>query len=624
MTAKCNVFEADVSVLETKATQILDPGLQDRFRFSGRLRSAINAWNWFLDGTHAVWVHVATRKGNVRVLVPYDEPNPDQEFIVRPGFPLHFLTRQKPVGSSDPITVEPVGSFADVEVEVYRSEYPVAAAANEWLVLNAGTGVTANTFTRRVGAWKDTRVNTIAGLDFIASSFSSGEQALLIDEDPDFNGKPSVEFDSIAGGTRYGYIGSAFDWLTASDSWTYFAVLKPYDIVRGDYTLGDKGLWSNDNGSYGSRVDVDGAFRLRFTDRRSGAATDEVRENDEFIEKPSVLIIHHKYISGSGNREINIYWQGQWRKSVVNASALTPVAPGTLYIGAHGTSNPFRGKIADMRWLTREATLGEINDYIEEAKSEYGVTDTSEQGYPLLAPATSFHRANRGYTGSGANWYDTRAFMTYGTLNTTQSAPVADFRFADEPAFQFNGASDQMNWGVLPHLGGGMGLGFTLAMVCWFQRGDLVNHYALLAQGSYDSATLSGTNVFLEHGTSTAISYETENGSNADIVNDPGNWSTNPVTEGIPYLILYEYETSSKAFRIEEINLTTGDSTYLNNGVGVAAGVSAAAAAYLYRLVEGANTRYTKGGLAEITTMSRVLTADERTQLKAYVSRRYT
>jgi len=402
---------------------------------SGALSEAISVEP---DGENRTLVCVAARSGTVLVSIAYvdDSVYDDQSWEVFPGAPLKVLASEVP----ETVTIEQVGSELP-QIEALVAESGVEVIEREFLVLNAGAGVRlgSGAQSQNVLGWRDVRPQSGAPLEWPRLAIL-GAGSLLVEEDPDFNGHASVEWDyavdaedNPSGSATYAYpsVESLWDFLGPQGEFLWLAILKP--PTDGGSAGPLFGLASD---TQGLELNIDGGYRIRarsrgenpIADVATGADFDEVIEDGTAM----VLIVRQSLTDG-----IDIYLQGRWRHLADAVSAGDPAAGIVRPVIGHLTSSARSGlKVADLRiWNYLPDTEQTIIDSYLEMAVDYGVDDTARQGHPFVTGSYAMFRANRGVVvQSGAPIYRPPPLST-----AIGDAVLSWLDTREEQEFQFDG-----------------------------------------------------------------------------------------------------------------------------------------------------------------------------------------
>lgn len=635
MTAKVSIFNSDVRLIGLEATK--QAGYPE-FRYFGILEQSNPLTVAGLHDEYRSWVCVACRSGSVTVTISATA-QPSNTYTVEPGLPLFYLPPES--HAVQEVEVSSVEETAEVEVYVFTSGHLISPPSPAFLVLNAGTGVTLDEFDAEyVDTWRDTRVNSLAPLDFIWSD--AGEtRPVLIESDPDFGGRPSVSFED-SGESRFIY--SAVDpalWNFmvghngAGEGGTDFTVMAIMS-ARDNAQLADKnqGIWGTPaNGTMnGITALIDGGYRTYVAVPLTGSF---VLSEDELIEKPFVIIWQYTVVS----QTMRVYWQGRWHEEhSLTASTTSPITD--LYRlnvgGAIGDVNGsparcyLRGKIADFRVYNRHLTAAEKAAYIAMAANDYGVDDTEEQGFPWVAQCINMHRANRGLLWSDeeetelTTWSDTRMSATTGSLNFAPGdfdSPTAenDEYLNDQPALQFDGEEQALvnpfSSSAADHLDG-RGVGMTVTFVSYYS--DDPSSSPLMSMGVY-STNDDGTSIAYYGFAVPKLYYETTESEAGLALAEQGPMALNAYS---PMALVYRLDGSGKWW-IDEMKLETGETESLTGDYAEDTGTSNGTSSPVYMAAfESAGSKF-PGAIAEMTTAATKVSNAQVQEFFAYARRRY-
>jgi hypothetical protein len=542
------------------------------FSYSGRLEESLSIGD--LSSDFVTWFAIASREGSATLTIDYTT-GASEVFIVEPGLPLLVQGRDDDTIVTAIVSVD--DAFVDIEIMAYTGVTPLNPAAPAFLILDAGAGVTEDPFLAgSVTAWTDARAVSLAPLPF-AWGDDAEEEPTLIASDPDFNGRPSIQFGAGESAFIYSGVASVFDFMDGSldGDFTLMMICSfPDDAVNN---ANYQGIWSTSAGTtaQGYRAYIDPAYRL--TTYLAETDVDTTQE-EEFAPKPSVIIWR---VEG---QELRVYFQGRWSTSSVEMAGSSPGDNSRLRIGEAMRPGVgalplayFRGKIANITLYDSAVDVDEICvPYIASAVADYGVDDTAEQGFPWLSDVVNFHRANRGVNWANEAedeldaWYDTRPEVAAGasTWSTAsgRGTPVleaADSVMGDQPTWVFEGGSsiDAMTnpyTGTTgDHFGGD---GMTVAMVMYLPELEVEGtSYArcILSQGTYDDdyANLAGISIRLNGLSpepSNVITYELDTGADQDLVSQTGSY-LQPL---VPYAFVFRCDGTS--WWVDELNIATG------------------------------------------------------------------
>lgn len=569
----------------------------------------------YLEDPNGKWVIVSCHEGEVQVIVRSPSAGYNFSYLVSPGFPLQHY-----VSEVDEFVVEMNAQTpqARVQLIVSSSPYHLADAPVDSFIINPQlTGaVDVDFFAQAITAFRDPRANTLAGSDFTRAS---GATAHLIASDPDFGGRPSIDFT----GTQLdGYVNAApeFVWLRGLADFTFMGVIKVQDVAN---LLADIiNLWSNISSTAsaggGFKLGVDTAYRL-YAEAGTNSTTPwkGIDLTTELAPKSTIFIM--RYVAAT--KQVRLYWQGKWRSSFTAVTNPTTNSGMTIAGGTGNAAFKSEFKVADMTWLNRAASDTEMAAYITNAITEYGIDNAEVQTFPFVGSAMRFMRANRGWRLS-TPWWDTREEGASRSIGPNGGANfVQDVRFNGQYAFQCNGVSQyglgSESW---DELGAGLasGTGVTLSMVVWANppSGSGPNR-AIISQSAY-TANVAGTNIWFEYLGNRTLGVEVDNASGADVLVLSG---AGPLTPYAPYLITMEIVKATRAGRIEITNLLNGSTqTYTTTSATVpAATVGSSPVFFLF----SGSSDYLEGAMAEVSTLTRVMTDAERAALKVYALNRY-
>lgn len=606
-------------VLVASASNTATAGLSGK-RHSGILAEALVVSAF--DPDFASYLAVASRDKVVTVAIAYAVAA-DETYTVRPGRPLLILLSATEVPQLVSVTPESAGDRPDIELAVYASTVPLNPAEEPFLILNAGTGITEDEFlSGSVVSWRDTRASSLAPDEFEWSNLALAPPTLIA-SDPDFGGKPSVDF-SAAGDAAFTYeiLDDRFEFLcgNAGDLGTDFTVLTILSVPDDALTATQyQGLWcvlfdATDNGF---SMLVDPAYRMY---NSIPASSETTIYTDEFKEKPMVVI----WDFDESTNTLRTYWQGRWHSAETFVGTIAG-NPNVLRVGKAftqaGLAGYLRGKIADFRVYNRRLSAAEKQAYIDMAVSEYGIVDTEVQGFPFLSSCRNFQRANRGVASATfLTWTDTRPEFTTGAnvwtsgmFQPTQTTPTL---LNGQDALSFDGST---TLAVNPFTGtagdhlGGASPGFTIG-ITFYREVIGTSGHALLAMGNYLAGTLDGTTFFWSPN-GRELNYETDNGVGANVIYDAGEirLALTP--------IMAVLRTDGTSYWIDEIDLSTGETS---TTTGATAGTpSATTAATMYMSAFPDSTGYSKVQIAEQFTVASSITDAQLTELFAYALARY-
>jgi hypothetical protein len=599
---------------ESVALHIAKPALTETIRrFSGLVSFDVPLIINFDVSTSGKWVIVSCQDGAATVVVSTNVGGDFPPYEVSPGFPLqHF----EPTGGGGSLTVTAINSpGAKVEVLVTSSPYLTTEAEPEDLIINpsfAGS-VDVDFFAQAITEFRDPRPETLVATPFTRAA---GPTATLIGADPDFNGQPSINFAGTVGAPYINLTGDT-SWLDGTKDFTFFGVLKIED--EANVSEDRVNVWQNilslGSGGGGFAFAADSAYRL-FVEAGTNSTTawKGIDLGVEMSSKTSIFIM--RYVAST--KQIRLYWQGVWRSSYT--AVTVPTATNPLNI-AGGTQNnaAYRCafKTAEMRWLNRAATDAEMAAYVATAVSLYALDDTPRLSQPLLTSVLRLFRGNRG--NAVGPWRDTRnSIAAPESITLTGTTNQADVHFAEShKSIFFDGiaafGTSNGNWN---ELGGGVSPGLTLAMVCWTNAPLVTSQsVALLSQAAYVTAA-AGASIWYEYNGSRRLIFQIDNGTGSNSLDQ----TTTSVPQQIPILVTMEIVTATRAGRVEVTNLLSGSTLSF---ITASAIVPNAVANVVQFFRFGAAGGYLEGGLAEISTLTRVLTTQERENLKTYARERY-
>lgn len=620
MTASIRLTED--GILVASASNAATSGRTSK-RHSGILAEALTVSSF--DADYASYLAVATRDKPVTVALAY-AVSADETYVVSPGRPLLTLLSATEVPTSVTVTPETEGDRPDVEVSVYASTVPINPESQPFLLLNAGAGITEDEFLAgSVVSWRDTRTITLAPDEFEWSNLLLTPPT-LIESDPDFAGKPSVDFSESGDGEFvYETANDIFAFLSgnAGDDGTDFTVMAILSVPDDALTASQyQGLWCilSDGADNGFSMMVDPAYRMYNSIPAAGETTIYA---DEFKEKPTVVI----WDFDESTDTLRVYWQGRWHAAETFAGT-TGGVPNVLRLGKAftegGTAGYLRGKIADFRVYNRRLSAAEKQAYIDMAVSEYGIDDTEVQGFPFISSTVHLFRANRGLAASSAiQWFDTRPEVAAGAGTCDFSDPGAavaadrslDPLFNNQYALNFDGTDFLFNTasgGTADHLCGPTP-GFTLAIVYYASVNE--SNVALFSMSNYAAGTLNGTNVWQTSGGNGRLGYETDNGAGADVILTNGQ-STPALT---PRLVVLRGDGTDWDFT--ELNLATDEEYTLDGAYGAAESSSTTADIQLFAWAD--TTGMMTGKLAEWSSVATYITDAQLALLFEYAKERY-
>jgi hypothetical protein len=573
-----------------------------------------------LDDEYVSCIFVACRSGSVTVAIDYSA-SADETYTVIPGAPLLVNTKDTDTVAS--ITVAPVGESAEVEVHQFTGTVPVAPTS-AYLILDAAKGVVAGDFDPgSVETWTDTRPVSLAPLPFEWDN-GSAARPTLIASDPDFGGKPSVDFsDSGSWYLQYSGAASVFNFMRGIESMTMMMICSVPDDATSK--TNGQGIWncSSSAGSQGWRAGVDGAYRL---DTYLASDGFQLLAVDEFAPKAMVVVWRFDFDS----EIMRTYWQGLWRDQDFALGAgvqnQTALAIGAARDSAEAGIKYFRGKIAHMVLYNDSVSETVINDYIAMAVSEYGVVDTPVQGFPWIADCNWMHRANRGFVPSSSTadlWNDTRPENTlagggnwFVTKSAGENGRAGLALFNGHWGIEFNGTTGKATLSFSgteeDFLGGDNA--FTISFI--YYREDTGSIGALLTMGTYDSAGLDGIGIYsLGSGT---VRYELDNSADDNVVFDSGSPQ---IPASTPRLFVFRVDGAS--YYIDELELDTGETFSVTGPYGGTASATLAAST-LYMGVDGDNASFLSAlNVAEHTAADEFKSDEEVATLFAYALNRY-
>lgn len=557
------------------ATNTTRPGHE--FSFSGRLEVALT-----LDAIsedYVTWFAVASRENSATLTIDYTT-GASEVFVIEPGLPLLVQGRDDDVIVS--AVIDPDDDFADIEIMTYTGTTAMNPDAPAFLVLDAGAGVTEDPFNAgSVTAWTDVRAVSLAPLPF--TWLDDGEtEPTITASDPDFGGRPSIQFGEGESAFSYSGLASVFSFLDGSSDGDFTVMMicsAPDDAINN---ANYQGIWnvSASTTNQGYRAHIDPAYRLT-TYLAEQDETDTVAQ--EFAPKPMVIIWRVE------NQALRVYFQGRWQDYSVAMAGASPGDNSVLEIGRAMRPGVgalplayFRGKIANITVYNRAVDAdGICADYIQSAVSNYGVDDTEEQGFPWLDDSVNFHRANRGINWTDeeetilSTWYDTRPEVSSnaGIWSTALARDSPTLEPEDDvlnqPAFVFDGSDDALS---NPYTGtsgdhfGGTDLTVTMVMYLPELRSvGTSSAFSILSQGGYaaDYAALQGTSIRLNgitDASSNLITYEIDNASDQDVVSQTGSY-LQPMT---PYAFVFRCDGTS--WWVDELNISTGESVHSATG----------------------------------------------------------
>lgn len=589
-------------------------------RHSGILAEALVISSF--DAEYASYLAVATRDKAVTVALAY-AVSADETYVVSPGRPLLTLLSATEVPTSVTITPETDDDRPDVEISVYASTVPINPDAQPFLILNAGEGITEDEFLAgSVVSWRDTRPITLAPDEFEWSNLALTPPT-LITSDPDFAGKPSVDF-SAAGDGEFVYetANDIFAFLcgNAGDDGTDFTVMAILSVPDDALTASQyQGLWCvlSDGADNGFSMMVDPAYRMYNSIPSAGETTIYA---DEFKEKPSVVI----WDFDESTDTLRVYWQGRWHAAETFAGT-TGGVPDVLRLGKAftegGTAGYLRGKIADFRVYNRRLSVAEKQAYIDMAVTEYGIDDTEVQGFPFLSSCRNFQRANRGIASAAfLTWTDTRPEFTAGanvwTSGATHPTQTAPELLNEEPALSFDGAAALMANAFAgtagDHLGGG-GAGMTIG-ITFYREVIGTSGHALLAMGNYVSGTLDGTTLFWSPN-DRDLTYETDNGADDDVIMDQGD-----IRQALVPMVAI-LRTDGTDYWIDELDLSTGETFSATGTLDGTPSVSTSDLMYMCAFPSASG--FTMAQVAEQFTVASPITDEQLSLLFEYALARY-
>lgn len=593
--AEVSFFELD----KLTAAAVMSEGAQGgpALRFSGVLDHTLTFDD--ADDEYATFFAVASRRGNVVVTVQYTTAG-SETFTVEPGRPLFYYSLDNDSFSASP-TIAPVDTDAEVDVLAFTTDIPIDPPDPAFLILNAGSGLTISEFTGKITAWRDTREVSLAPEDF---DWFSGDGATYVASDTDFGGRPSVSFPDTSFFTYSGGDGSLWSFMKGGSDFTVMSIMYVADNAEqeGDYC----GLWNTSSGSArGFRAMVDPAFRFYNLIRAGGGSA---QTEDEEIGPKAVVVI---WRFDASSDELRMYWQGVWHGPYTLTDSSGSTDGSVLQVGlgldASDASYYMDGKIADFRVYNRLLSEDEHNAYINTAMSDYGIDDTSVQGFPWLDDVVNMHRANRGLTWSNeeqttlSTWKDTRpecdddcrAFVPGAFASPTVAS---DATLNGHPAFQLDGVDDGLTNSFLNTSGDHLaGSGMTITFIFYFVETNEPS--PLMAMGDYNAGSLQGTTIFYGHGSAAVgqLTYETDNNADDDVIFDTGtDWDPSD-----PLAVVLRGDGSS--YWIDELNLATGETYSVTGSYGGTESTSASASVYLASFPSGA-FNYLEGAIAEMTT----------------------
>jgi hypothetical protein len=646
MTSSVIGYDGEESVVDSAvAAADREPGT-GIFRYSGLINGGegeplTDFYNFFFAETMAPLVSLTVREGSATL----ESSGPDGSFLieVEPGLPFYGIIADGL--ASNGFSVYPTDATqADIELEIFCTTAPRSGAEySPFLWLNASRGITLGTYNGLVTAWKDTRPESLAKLNFewYSAEVAHPEYSLLPDpggleliaEDPDFNGHPSVVFSRWTG-TLY-YTGnnatSTFNFMDKDEDWCLLAMIAPSDDAMGTNTMpGSK----HGRSLFFRYVDPGNQISPGFDSAlRPFAFTANPLGEEEIVAKPSVVIFQYDAADGV----LHVYCQGRWMAELTLAGSASMADSVFAIMGNYGFNLQNTCKVADYRIYNRLCTAAEMNAYIAEAEETYGIVDTADQAFPFVSDAKVYLRASRGINPMPSilpsavdSVHDKRFGITTNVDFAKYSTSAPKWTDADlvtgSPCLQFDGTGELVNsTGDWDCLAGGVAPGATVIMLVYQSPGYPNYQGWLLSMGSYHSGTLAGTNIsygdaaWYDSGTSVAVGYETDTGDDDDVVRARGS---DFFALDEPMLIVYQLDATGSLYRIIEYRVANDyvvhDSGWSAYGFG--GGTTASAAISLMSSIDHAEN---KGGLAEFAVLERLITEAELVELKAYVRRVY-
>jgi len=574
-----------------------------------------------------VQISASCRTGKLRVETSADI------YVVEPGAPLHVIMYPY---SPSTVEVSPLDGPCDCEFQVASTGLfdPVTHSA-PFLILDAGTGITNAPFSDKISAWRDTRAVSLAPSNFNWSG-TDGSTVLgasFIEEDPDFGGRPSVEFkqrlrpdENESGGFVYPS-GTTFGFMRGDANWVAMAIVKfNDDLVPKGSLFSDqrfRPLFGTD-GADGNHHGVDGGYRPY-----SRFQTNIATASAEVIEKPCVMI----WAYTASNKTMHVYYQGAWRETFVNADASFSTVANVLNIGrGTGTSASYSSscKLAHFRIYNHTLDDEQFGELIGLAVNHYGIDDTMEPRY-MLHPFTVFHmKSCRGaydYTNKGRvevihdSRHETLAvdecFSFQGGQNPTidDGNPKANgfrsIRFFGGSRMSYNdgptGKWDRVSGGVAP--------GATIWMALYFDGNGDVG--PIIGMSNYGlPPPLNGTSIYKYE----RLRYDTDDGTDDDVVNASGS----PLMpDGQLVLFVYRLDAVGNAYSIYEKIINSDFKIHDAQNVPYD-GTPIATSANTIWLFSSPGVDTLNGGLLEFGLLNKPITNDEIEDLSAYVRHRYT
>lgn len=356
---------------------------------SGALPEAISVEP---GGENRTLVCVGVRCGVVLVTIAYSDDSlyEDQSWEVFPGAPLKVLANEVP----ETVTIEQVGSELP-QIEALVAESGVELLELEFLVLNAGAGVRLGVGPQSdvVLGWRDTRPISGAPAEFSAWSFITNGGAQFIESDPDFAGKPSVEWtETQTAGYRYSDLETGlWDFMGLRGEFLFMAIMKP-PVDRG--WTGNT-FWRRELAVSGLDLAIDPGYRVKYTVNNPDEVEESATGTKEIIEDGTSMV----FILRKSSAGLQLYRQGEWvlLGSPTVGSYVDSLDRPVLGISGSGGIDT-NLKFADIRiWKTMpDDVQSKIDEYIEMAVSEYGADDSVRQGHPWVSNSYAMFRANRG------------------------------------------------------------------------------------------------------------------------------------------------------------------------------------------------------------------------------------
>lgn len=610
------------------------------FSFSGRLESSIAITD--LSAEYVTWFALASREKSATLTIDYTT-GATEVFTVEPGLPLLVQGRDDDTIVTAVVSVDSV--FVDIEIMTYNGVTPLNPEEPAFLVLDAGAGVTEDPFLAgSVTAWTDARAVSLAPLPFNWGD-DAEEEPTLISSDPDFNGRPSIQFGAGESSFAYSGIASVFNFMDGSldGDFTLMMICSFPDDAENNADY--QGIWSTSltTSAQGYRAYIDPAYRLKtYLAEQDVTST----ETEEFAPKSSVIIWR---VEGQALR---VYYQGRWSSFSTAMAGASPGDNSLLRIGSAMRPGVgalpiayFRGKIANITLYNRAVDVDDICvPYIASAVSDYGVDDTSEQGFPWLSSVVNFHRANRGVNWDNeaedelSAWYDTRPEVAAGASTwvtpSGRGTPVLDLTdttMGNQPTWVFEGGSsldalsNNFTGTTGDHFGGA---DMTVSMVLYLPELEVEGASyarAILSQGQYSSdyGNLQGISIRLNGmspDSSNLITYEVDNSSDQDVISTTGSY-LKPL---VPYAFVFRCDGTS--WWVDEFNIATGEVVTSDTGLMDLTpnplSTSTSAPVWMGGW-SGSTNGPTNMGVCEVSSIADRVTNAEVTKFFAYARNRY-